>query len=460
MFQGKPTAGWGECPNQAYRTELRALNEDGSLCNTEIKVSWKDKGVDIHRINSGDAVYLVNGNYLAETTVGATHVSRSFAVSDEPQTIVLTAATADGRISGVVKSADDGSVIENAEIKVYMGEVLCGSAKTAADGSYQISLAKGNYQYVIAADGYISVSGYFSIEDGETKYMEAQMMAKNNNDEIMGGIFGTIKDARTGQPISDVLVEVYRGVNNTTESAGAMFQSRKTNAEGKYSYKTWSLFGVTFGLPAGNYTVVLSKEGYIRTSFNVVITGGTNTEFNGSIAPATAEDEYRVVLTWGAEPRDLDSHFIGKTKDGTVDHVFYSHMDGICANLDTDDTTSYGPETVYITSFKELADGFYYCVHDYTNRNRTSSTELANSGAMVQLYRGENLLATYYVPSGQEGTVWNVFSISSNGTIKPINTMSYESSPSAVGREFVSQSLHTMKSNDRLKDYESVAVEP
>ncbi|NLX64890.1 MAG: hypothetical protein GX022_09000 [Clostridiaceae bacterium] len=133
--------------------------------------------------------------------------------------------------------------------------------------------------------------------------------------------------------------------------------------------------------------------------------------------------------------------------------------------LDTDDTTSFGPETVYVNDFASLEDGFYYCVHDYTNRDASISFALSNSGATVQLYLGAMLIATYYVPSEQEGTVWNVFHISRDGIVTPINTMSYESYPSNVGINLVAGQLLSfdvefpLVQEPELKDYELLLVE-
>jgi hypothetical protein len=134
----------------------------------------------------------------------------------------------------------------------------------------------------------------------------------------------------------------------------------------------------------------------------------------------------------------------------------YEANSTLMANLDLDDTDSYGPET---TTIYETTPGVYtYMIHDYTNRNSNNSTALSSSGAYVEVYLGTSTVAaqTFYVPSGG-GTLWTVFSYDSNtGTILPINTMSYHETPSTVGSEYwtrdgiASQELI----EDPLKDYE------
>ena len=55
------------------------------------------------------------------------------------------------------------------------------------------------------------------------------------------------------------------------------------------------------------------------------------------------------------------------------------------------------------------------------------SYAMSHSNATVRIYRGENLIKTYYVPAGIAGTIWNVFEMDADGTIKDINTVGYGS---------------------------------
>ena len=177
----------------------------------------------------------------------------------------------------------------------------------------------------------------------------------------------------------------------------------------------------------GLWTVTASKEGYITDSFNIIVSR-TQTGRNSTLAPESDATSYRVVLKWGLHPFDLDSHL-----KASGAHVFYAASTSTYAWLDVDDTTSYGPETITITNLAALG-GFTYHVHDFTNRNTGSNAfGLANSGAVVRVYRGSALLRTYYVPTNRSGTVWSVFSMSASGQITDINTFGYQSNPSLVG---------------------------
>ena len=92
----------------------------------------------------------------------------------------------------------------------------------------------------------------------------------------------------------------------------------------------------------------------------------------------------------------------------------------IC-DLDVDDTSSYGPETITISRLNNTGKYSYY-VHDFTNKNESNSKELSNSGAIAKVYSGNVLIATFNVPTNKIGTVWHVFDYNA-GTdkIEPIN---------------------------------------
>ena len=138
---------------------------------------------------------------------------------------------------------------------------------------------------------------------------------------------------------------------------------------------------------------------------------------------------YRITLTWGASPRDLDSHLIGKDSNNNDFHLFYSNksvkdIDGsVIASLDTDDTSGYGPENT--TIFKSLKDVTYY----FYVYNFSGSGEISGSEATVKIYKendsSSKLLGTYKSPSGKSGKYWNLFQIK-NGKIIVSNSISAE----------------------------------
>jgi len=150
----------------------------------------------------------------------------------------------------------------------------------------------------------------------------------------------------------------------------------------------------------------------------------TKDQQNAAITSVLNAGLLRIVLTWGANPLDLDAHLTGPASSGRF-HVYFgakgSSTSAPFAVLDVDDTTSYGPETITI---HQQSSGIYrYSVHDYSNRSSYNSSALAFSGASVKVYRGTTLIKTFSVPYSY-GTLWTVFELSGDD-IMPVNWMSY-----------------------------------
>ena len=228
---------------------------------------------------------------------------------------------------------------------------------------------------------------------------------------------GKITDSVDGSPISKATLKFRKGYNNKN---GKVYATAKTKSNGSYSVK----------LAAGQYTIQVSRKSYVTTYINSSCSKKKSYNYlETSISKPVANGRYRVVLTWGSTPRDLDAHLTGPTGYGGEFHVYYRNKNAyrngqVIANLDVDDTTSYGPETVTI-NFDVAPTGTYrYYIHDYTNRSYSYSKALAGSRARVIVYKGSRQIASYSVPN-KAGTKWHVFDIV-NGKIVKRNTMGYE----------------------------------
>lgn len=234
---------------------------------------------------------------------------------------------------------------------------------------------------------------------------------------------GTITDATTGSKLSGATVNIRKGSN---VKSGTIYASTSTSSLGQYLAK----------LEKGTYTLEIKKSGYVTTYITISCNGNSATysENTTSISKPIASAKYRIVLSWGAAPRDLDSHLTGPKTGGGRYHIYYraKKPSGANANLDIDDTTSYGPETVTLDLSKSKSGTYEYFVHDYSNRSQNGSTAMSKSGAKVMIYRGSSHVKTYYVPKNKVGNVWRVFKIV-NGEIKTVNTMSTQSGVPTAG---------------------------
>ena len=139
--------------------------------------------------------------------------------------------------------------------------------------------------------------------------------------------------------------------------------------------------------------------GFVTGRVTAVAVGGmTIGNQDISLSASTASSELRIVLTWGNQPAELDAHLVGPLSGSGTFHVFYSDKGSVTAapyaQLDLDDTSGYGPETITI---RRLNPGKYqYAVHGFTERNSGTSAVLASSSrAQVSVYRGDTRHARF-----------------------------------------------------------------
>ena len=316
----------------------------------------------------------------------------------------------DGLVVGSVKRADNSAAINNALIRAYdESNKRVASTRSDSSGSYSMSLSPGNYTLEISAGSYKKGKVAITVESDRTTYVETFLLVSNMF--TIGVAQGTITNSVTGAPVSGVTVMLRKNWNNTN---GTVVTSTTTNANGYYKVEN---------LKTGFYTIEYSKSGFVTGYMNIsVFVFGSGSTNDAVLTPVASNGVYRIVLTWGVNPNDLDSHVQGKLSDGTSFHVYYSHKsqyDGdleVC-NLDVDDVTSFGPETITLTP--NTTTPYYYYIHRYAG-----SGSIATSGAQIKLYRGDTLLRTFIAPTDQ-GTAdyWNVFAIV-NGEIVIKDTIS------------------------------------
>lgn len=344
-------------------------------------------------------------------------------------------------LQGRVSDSQTGDYIATASISAYRVSTHDGnlseyaaSTNTDENGDFELILQAGTYHVAISADGYKPFAyADVVVTEEEVKYLDIAMLVEesDNSTELSGYAI----NALTGDNISDVTVKLRPGWNRKTGALAKIYGTDTDAVTTTNSYGCYSL-----EMEEGTYTAEFSKEGFVTGYANVVCFEGNSTSQDGSMTPVLNENEYRIVLTWGEDPEDLDSHLSGpRNEDGDRFHVYYSNRSATAstedgnvtvAKLDHDDISSYGPET--ITLIKLSNDSVYhYAVHDYTNKYSSESKALSMSGAKIFVYHGNSVIATFNVPINKVGTVWNVFDIQGNQLI-PVNTMENISNPGSV----------------------------
>ncbi|MBK9050552.1 MAG: carboxypeptidase regulatory-like domain-containing protein [Chloroflexi bacterium] len=211
---------------------------------------------------------------------------------------------------------------------------------------------------------------------------------------------GQVTDAVSGSAIANAQV----CINGTSLCA-------TTDANGNYTIAD---------APAGDQVLNVTSGGYITVNDQAVsIAAGATTTQPVALSPELAAGELRIVLTWGTAPSDLDStlwlpsatRIDYNVKGQTIENV----------TLDLDDTSGEGPETITISQL--AGSGTYtYAVLNFTGN---SGGTLSASGAVVRVYRGDQEIGTYTVPTTGDGVWWNVFTLDGvTGAITPVNTLS------------------------------------
>jgi hypothetical protein len=227
-------------------------------------------------------------------------------------------------------------------------------------------------------------------------------------------------------------------VGTTAPIAGATIaiqsQTAQTDAAGR---------ATVTGLPSGQSTLIASATGFGTIMQTVDLTCAEANEIGVALSPGSGSagalrpGQFRVVLTWGRNPSDLDSHLTGPVSDPTSRFhlAYYAPTDGGVCGLDVDDTSSYGPETVTCpmtsSSTGEVLPGLYrYGVHHFSG-----SGNIGTSGAIVRLEQGDGTTQYFFPPStGWTGnTLWTVFEITvaADGTtsVTTVNSASAGSLP-------------------------------
>jgi len=202
--------------------------------------------------------------------------------------------------------------------------------------------------------------------------------------------------------------KVVDGAEVILQKDGQSSVSGMTDANGR------AVLSSSFGVDDASVTLLVKKSGFSPLVVQCPCAG-----LSYAISETLGQqlEAFRVVLNWGASPSDLDLH--GVFRDN---HVYFSNKVGSQSDLDVDDTSSYGPETLTIR--KRRGDTKYvFAIHNYSANGAHGTSSLASSGAKVFVYVGESLIKSYYVPRGQPGALWVVFAVDENGAIHDIENV-------------------------------------
>ena len=327
--------------------------------------------------------------------------------------------------SGIIK----GTVLDNASDALsgvsvtFVKSGTTSSVVTTVDnGTYsKSSLSAGTYTLTYSKSGYLETTQSATLATDSEELTVATVKQLPDTCASTGTISGTIKDAVSDSAVSDVILSVRSGLN---ETSGTIVKTENTSNSGTYSFSSMN---------AGWYTIQTSKSGYIAANFNVFSCGNVRSQ-DHSISTSLSSGTMRIVLSWPADSTstDLDSHLTGpdnlsgqghsgaSTKRFHVTYpssgqgaFYYAANNYSCTcdksdnvTVDQDDQLAPGTETITISNVR--SGTYRYSVHEY--HGNSSGTTLAKSGASVTVYYNDlsKNPTSYNVPNAS-GNLWSVF---------------------------------------------------
>lgn len=358
-------------------------------------------------------------------------------------------------LDGGVQAYTDQLGIPDAAVRVYTLEGdLLGEGTTGASGQFEVAVAApyddGTFlRAEIEHPDFVSTELWQTVRladpeaasvavvpgrlgDPTNAVLPSVLLAPVSSEvgSVSGLVFDALQEDKVG--IAALGVSLREGIRPPIDAP--VVASATTDLGGAFSFAD---------VPAGTYTAFIEGgDAYLDASFTVVSVGGVDSiDQDGATTPAIDDGQFRVVLSWGLVPEDLDSHLTGPIPESTVDesgeeqrfHVFYADdawplgTDTTNATifLDVDDVTSFGPETV--TARRMYPGRYRYSVHDFTNKDVTDYIDqLSYSRAKVQLFVGRDVFESFDVPVGHGGTLWTVFELDgATGLPYLVNQFSY-----------------------------------
>ena len=346
-----------------------------------------------------------------------------------------TSPSGSGTIKGSVKM-DNGSAFSGITVSFSIYGSTVTTEETDSNGNFnKSSLGLGMYTLAYTETNYLTAiqSGTLATNN-QTLVAATQTMLSDSCSE--GNISGKIKDAVTGNPLSNVTMSVRSGKNVRTGNT-ISGKTDTTDSNGAYTLSSMN---------PGSYTIQGSKDNWISTYFNVRSCSGRSSK-NSNMSEELAPGSMRIVLSWeGTE--DFDSHLEIPCTSGTCSgsdaadksHLWYSvdyhnytdivnSGDNVSLDQDSDQGVvstcpsgeDCGPETITISKLR--SGNYRYHVHAF-DRAGDNTTHIADNGTVLQVFYNNDSI-NFDVPS-TAGDLWTVFDFNISDGFNTLNTMSSE----------------------------------
>ena len=189
IFGGKVTFGWDECPNVSKGVIISATDKDGNILTTSFSSEYheaEESDVKFYTSDSGENVFLPDGNYTTRGVLDNITYSRDFTIEnyltqDEPKYINVLGYTITGRvINPEIGEGVDGCCIR---IMTNEGDIIFANTSGTTDLTGEI-----NGEFIIPV-GHTSL--YVQVTANDNVIFEQEYTIPNEEGVIDLGVIET-----------------------------------------------------------------------------------------------------------------------------------------------------------------------------------------------------------------------------------------------------------------------------
>jgi len=173
--------------------------------------------------------------------------------------------------------------------------------------------------------------------------------------------------------------------------------------KGKYSVQLYP----------GNYLRNCTRDGFADDSSKVTV--GQSAATNKHIYLSPSLHGWRVILSWGAKPLDLDIHCLLPNMKDEINYSRRSNADATI-KLDTDSRQGNGVETITLST-RSFTGKYRIYAENYSGNKKyrpSGDAQFVASEAKCQLYRDNDLVETVNVaksPANDTNLFWDILVI-------------------------------------------------
>ena len=268
--------------------------------------------------------------------------------------------------------------------------------KTDGDGEYDFTVEASEQRYNLSFKKE-SLEGQkiynVKVPSGSgILYADTVYMGYTDNKEALYNMNFYVRDVfENTKVIAGAEIRLRSGIHNQN---GELLTLGYLDENGSFQY----------GLCSGSYTAEIVAEGYETSCFTVIVKQDHQAVI-GYTVPELSEGRYAAFVYWEKNPLDLDARLFSQYGK-TVTRSVTESIGAITTENFILDNIGAQPYRLYVSDYIGCASG------DNMSQNMSAS------GVYAKVYSSAGELASYEVPAGHAGVVWDALTIR-DGQILP-----------------------------------------